>query len=207
MDARHSVELLRGLERSCAFQALAAERAQSGHKEISALFNTEPLRGAMGEPREKCFASCAIASCTQHILLTQRSQRFFCVYYFGLATLLRKLTVREKARSPFVQSTKGSPGFRGQRRSRRTECSLTLHSQALRANTKRHGREIARRAIEATRTPSGLMSLASPAAARASSPFGSSRPCRHERAPFVRHKNASCSRRDTKMLRPCLDAS
>ena len=67
--------------------------------------------------------------------------------------------------------------------------------------TKRHSREIARGAIEATRTSSGLMPAASSAAARASSPFGVSRPRRHERRAGRGHENRSSVRRSTKRLR------
>ena len=67
--------------------------------------------------------------------------------------------------------------------------------------TKRHSREIARGAIEATRTSSGLMPAASSAAARASSPFGVSRPRRHERRARRGHENCPLVRRSTKRLR------
>ena len=67
--------------------------------------------------------------------------------------------------------------------------------------TKRHSREIARGAIEATRTASGLMPAASSAAARASSPFGVSRPRRHERRAGRGHENCPLVRRSTKRLR------
>ena len=114
----------------------------------------------------------------------------------GLRMDARSLFVpRRKACRAFVVSISAEPKV------------AVRYSRALRANTKRHGREIARRAIEATRTPSGLMPAASPAAARAPSPFGSSRPCRHERAPAARHESGSPARRFTKRLRPRLDAS
>ncbi len=67
--------------------------------------------------------------------------------------------------------------------------------------TKRHSREIARGAIEATRTASGLMPAASSAAARASSPSGASRPRRHERRARRGHENCPLVRRSTKRLR------
>ena len=81
----------------------------------------------------------------------------------------------------------------------RTGISL---AEALRANTKRRSREIARCAIEGARTSSGLMPAASSAAIRAPSPFGFSRPRRHERAPAVRHENCTLVRRSTKRLAP-----
>ena len=67
--------------------------------------------------------------------------------------------------------------------------------------TKRRSREIARGAIEATRTASGLMPAASSAAARASSPSGASRPRRHERRAGRGHENCPLVRRSTKRLR------
>ena len=67
--------------------------------------------------------------------------------------------------------------------------------------TKRRSREIARGAIEATRTASGLMPAASSAAARASSPSGASRPRRHERRARRGHENCPLVRRSTKRLR------
>ena len=96
--------------------------------------------------------------------------------------------------------------FRGQH-IRRTEGNPSIADGRCRANTKRHGREIARRAIEGAQAPPGPMPAASPAAARASSPFGFSRPRRHERAPAARHESGPASRRFTKGLRPRLDDS
>ena len=76
-------------------------------------------------------------------------------------------------------------------------CQLAAAPQT----TKRRSREIARDAIEATRTASGLMPAASSAAARASSPLGVSRPRRHERRARRGHENRSSVRRSTKRLR------
>ena len=76
-------------------------------------------------------------------------------------------------------------------------CQLAAAPQT----TKRRSREIARGAIEATRTASGLMPAASSAAARASSPSGASRPCRHERRAGRGHENCPLVRRSTKRLR------
>ena len=76
-------------------------------------------------------------------------------------------------------------------------CQLAAAPQT----TKRRSREIARDAIEATRTASGLMPAASSAAARESSPFGVSRPRRHERRARRGHENCPLVRRSTKRLR------
>ena len=76
-------------------------------------------------------------------------------------------------------------------------CQLAAAPQT----TKRRSREIARDAIEATRTSSGLMPAASSAVARESSPFGVSRPRRHERRARRGHENCPLVRRSTKRLR------
>ena len=117
----------------------------------------------------------------------------------ALAAILERERCRanKKAGQPFAEAT-------GQRFGVGPKALLDApQAWRCRANTKRHGREIAHRAIEGAQAPPGLDACG---IARASSPFGLSRPRWHECAPAVRHESRPSLCRDTKGLRPRLEA-